>query len=329
MIEVEGLTKDYHVYHKQAGLAGSLKALVRREYSAVRAVDNLSFSIGAGEIVGFIGANGAGKTTALKMLAGLLHPTAGSVRVAGFVPKERAQRFLMSISLVMGQRMQLDWDLSPADFYLVLKTIFDIPDEIFRLRLGKLKEMLGVGAFVNRQTRRLSLGERMKCELIASLLHEPKILFLDEPTIGLDVNVQQAIRRFVADYNQESGATIILTSHYMADVTSLAKRLLIIDRGRLVFDGDLRGFVSQRANYKILRLVAERPMTTEELATFGVVRKLTEFEAELQVDRDSVVAMATQILQRIPILDIGIEEVPIEEIVGRLFDAAGAEGAKP
>src|SRR5215471_4373138 len=221
MIHVRHLTKHYDVHEKQPGFLGSLRALFHREYRAVKAVENVSFEIGPGEIVGFLGPNGAGKTTTLKMLSGLLHPTSGEVAVAGFTPKRRQREFLTTITLVMGQKQQLIWDLPAADSFLVNQAIYEIPDDVYRQRIGELTEMLGLTGLLNKQVRKLSLGERMKCELAAALLHEPKVLFLDEPTIGLDVAMQVAIRDFVRLYNQRHDATVLLTSHYMDDVVAL------------------------------------------------------------------------------------------------------------
>src|SRR5499427_260314 len=292
MISVRQLTKHYEVHEKQEGFLGSLRALFHREYKAVKAVEDVSFEIAPGEIVGFLGPNGAGKTTTLKMLSGLLHPTSGEVSVAGFVPKRRQREFLTTITLVMGQKQQLIWDLPAADSFLVNQAIYDIPDEVYRERVGELTEMLGLGGLLNKQVRKLSLGERMKCELASALLHGPKILFLDEPTIGLDVNMQQAVRRFVADYNKRTGAAIILTSHYMADVEALAERVLVIDGGRLVFDGNLSALVAERAPNKVLRLQLAHPVSPERLAVFAPVRMFEGLTAELLAPRGNVATIA-------------------------------------
>jgi ABC-2 type transport system ATP-binding protein len=327
MIEVERLTKQYRVHERPPGLAGSLKAVFRRRYRTVDAVDGISFRVAAGEVVGFLGPNGAGKTTTLKMLAGLLHPTAGRVTVAGFVPQRRERAFLESITLVMGQKQQLVWDLPAADTFLVNQAIYDIPDAEYRRRLGELADMLELGPIMLKPVRKLSLGERMKCELAAALLHRPKVLFLDEPTIGLDVNMQQAVRDFVAAYNRQHGATILLTSHYMADVTALARRILVIEGGRLIFDGDLGRLVEERAPHKILTLRFAEPPPAEMLARFGTVRRLEEREAELLVPRRQVTEVAAALLGQLALVDIAIEEAPIEEIVGELFGRAAAPAA--
>src|SRR5215475_10546413 len=286
MISVRHLTKHYEVHEKQEGFLGSLRALFHREYRAVKAVEDISFEIAAGEIVGFLGPNGAGKTTTLKMLSGLLHPTSGEVTVAGFTPKRRQREFLTTITLVMGQKQQLIWDLPAADSFLVNQAIYEIPDDVYRQRIGELTEMLGLTGLLNKQVRKLSLGERMKCELAAALLHGPKVLFLDEPTIGLDVNMQQAVRDFIAAYNARHGATVLLTSHYMADVTALAERILVIEDGRLIFDGNLGRLVEERAPHKILKLRFEGTPPAARLAAFGRLRRSEECEAELLVERD-------------------------------------------
>jgi ABC-2 type transport system ATP-binding protein len=324
MIEVESLSKHYRIHERPPGLVGSLKAVLRRRYRTIRAVDAISFRIAPGEVVGFLGPNGAGKTTTLKMLAGLLHPTAGRVTVAGFTSQRRQRDFLTSITLVMGQKQQLIWDLPAADTFLVNQAIYAISDGDFRSRLAELTEMLELAPILNKQVRKLSLGERMKCELAAALLHRPSVLFLDEPTIGLDVNMQQAVRDFVADYNRRHGATILLTSHYMADVTALAERILVIEGGRLIFDGNLARLVEERAPHKILKLRFETAPPSERLARYGKLRRVEEREAELLVERGQVTAVAGALLRDFAIADIGIEEAPIEEIVGELFGRAAA-----
>jgi ABC-2 type transport system ATP-binding protein len=328
MIEVRTLTKDYRVHERQPGLVGSLRSFVRRRYRIVRAVDAISFDIAKGEIVGFLGANGAGKTTTMKMLAGLLHPTSGAATVAGFTPKQRQRDFLCSITMVMGQKQQLVWDLPAEDTFLLNKAIYGVPEEDYRQRLADLSDMLELHDLRKRQVRKLSLGERMKCELAAALLHGPQVLFLDEPTIGLDVNRQQALRGFIADYNRRSGATILLTSHYMADVTALCRRIIVIDHGRLIFDGDLRALAERSAIAKILKLRFSTPQPRERLAAFGTVEGCDGLEAELRVPREAVTEVAARLLSDLPVADIGIEDVPIEEVIGRLFQQGGAAQAR-
>lgn len=319
MITVERLSKHYQIHEKEPGLLGSLRAFVRRRNRTVRAVEEVSFKIAPGEVVGFLGANGAGKTTTLKMLSGLLHPTSGQVTVAGFIPKHRQRAFLTTITLVMGQKQQLDWDLSAADSFLVNQAIYNIPDAVYRQRVAELSELLALDGLLNKQVRKLSLGERMKCELAAALLHQPKVLFLDEPTIGLDVNMQQAVRDFIAEYNARHGATVILTSHYMADVTALARRILVIDQGKLVFDGDFRALVERMAPQKVLKLRLRQPIDAASLSRYATVRAQEQLQAELLVPRQEVARLAAKLLDELPIDDIGIEEVPIEEVIGRVL----------
>jgi ABC-2 type transport system ATP-binding protein len=325
MIAVERLTKHYRVHQKQPGFVGSLKSLLRRRTQVVEAVKAVSFSIEAGEIVGFLGPNGAGKTTTLKMLAGLLYPTAGTVSVAGFTPQRRERAFLETITLVMGQKMQLSWDLPAADSFLVNQAIYDIPEPVYRRRLGELTEMLALDGLLNRQVRKLSLGERMKCELAAALLHGPRVLFLDEPTIGLDVNMQQSVRSFIGDYSARFGATVLLTSHYMADVIALADRVLVIDAGELVFDGDLSRLVEREAPHKLLRLKFREPQTEAALSLYGEVRHCAALEAELKVRRERAAEIAARLLNDLPVADINIEDPPVEEIIGQIFHRRQAQ----
>jgi ABC-2 type transport system ATP-binding protein len=325
VIAVDGLRKVYRVHEKEAGLRGSIRAFVARTYRDVAAVDGVTFEVGAGEVVGFLGPNGAGKTTTLKVLSGLLHPSDGRVRVAGFEPRRRQTAFLRGITLVMGQKQQLSWDLAAVDSFLVNQAIYEIPDRAYRERLGELTEMLSLDGLLHKQVRKLSLGERMKCELAAALLHRPQVLFLDEPTIGLDVTMQQQVRRFVADYNVRHGATVVLTSHYMADVTALARRVLVIDHGRLVFDGDLRSLVEARAPERRVRLTLSEPVDAAALSELGTVRRSEGLVLELGVARSDVARVVALALARLPVVDVAIEDVPVEDIVADLF-AAGVRG---
>ncbi len=320
IIRVEDLVKVFDVHIKAAGFKASFRSFFRRQYREVRAVDGIGFAIAPGEIVGFLGPNGAGKTTTLKLLAGLLHPTSGRIEVLGYEPKRRDYAYLRAIALVMGQRRQLAWDLSAADSFLVNKAIYDIDDADYRRRLGDLADMLDLGPLLDKPVRKLSLGERMKCELAGALLHAPSVLFLDEPTIGLDLQAQQAVRRFIADYNRHSGATILLTSHYMADVEALARRVIIIDEGRLVHDGDLAALVAARAPEKFLRLHFGEPVEAERLAAFPGLRATEDGGgAEIAVPRHRVAEIATQLLASLPIADIAIEDMPLETVIGELF----------
>jgi ABC-2 type transport system ATP-binding protein len=324
MIEVRALSKIFRVHERAGGLAESIKTFFKRKYRDVPAVTNVSFSIAPGEIVGFLGPNGAGKTTTLKMLAGLLHPTSGEASVAGFTPRERKREFLTSITMVMGQKQQLNWDLPPEDTFLLNKEIYGVSDADYRARLDRLDQLLSLNELMTRQTRKLSLGERMKCELAAALLHEPKVLFLDEPTIGLDVNMQQALRQFIASYNQETGATILLTSHYMADVTALCKRVIVINEGKLIFDGDLGAIVERMALDKAVRLTLSAETEREKLRRYGRIERADGFEAELRIPRGEVAEATARILAELPVVDITIEDTPVEAVIGQFM-----EGTQP
>ena len=254
-ISVQKLSKHFKIHKKQPGLAGSVKALFSREYRTIEAVNDINFEISQGELVGFIGPNGAGKTTTLKMLSGLLYPTGGQAKVLGYTPHERKNDFLKQISLVMGQKNQLWWDLPAIETFNLNKEIYEIQDDVYKNVLDELVEMLDVKDVIHQQVRKLSLGQRMKCELIASLIHTPKVLFLDEPTIGLDVVMQKRVREFIKEYNRKYQATVILTSHYMDDVKEICKRVIMINEGKLVFDGRLDELIKQYADYKILTFI--------------------------------------------------------------------------
>ncbi len=327
-IHVDHLAKYYQVHQKEPGLIGSLKSFVKRRYHDVKAVDDLSFAIDAGEIVGFLGPNGAGKTTTLKVLSGLLYPTSGSARVLGFTPNERRDEFLKQITLVMGQKQQLSWDLPAMESFLVNAAIYEIPDAQFKQTLDELTELLELAPLLKKQVRKLSLGERMKCELAASLLHRPKILFLDEPTIGLDVTMQTKIREFIAAYNERHHATIILTSHYMADVTALCKRIIVIDHGKLLYDGDLKALAEKIAPYKLIRVELSQALNGQRLENYGEVTKTRGQHAELLVPREATSDAAARMLAELPIADVTIEEPPIEDVITRVFEEAARARAK-
>lgn len=321
-IFVQRLCKYYKVHQKEPGLAGSLKSFVRRKYSDVKAVDDISFSIDGGEVVGFLGPNGAGKTTTLKVLSGLLYPTSGVARVLDYTPNQRRAAFLRQITLVMGQKQQLNWDLPALETFIVNAAIYEIPDDQFKQTLADLTELLELAPLLKKQVRKLSLGERMKCELAAALLHRPRVLFLDEPTIGLDVTMQTKIRQFVAEYNERYGATIILTSHYMADVTALCKRVIVIDRGKLLYDGDLHALAEKIAPHKLIRVEFSQTLNGQRLEDFGEVVKVQGQRAELLVPRDATSDVAARMLAQLPIADVTIEEPPIEEVITRVFEQA-------
>jgi ABC-2 type transport system ATP-binding protein len=318
-IVVEQLCKYYQVHQKEPGFVGSMKSFVKRRYFSVKAVDGVSFCIEPGEMVGFLGPNGAGKTTTLKVLAGLLFPTQGRASVLGFTPHERRPAYLKQFTLVMGQKNQLIWDLPAIETFLVNKAIYEIAATDYDATLKELDELLDLQPLLKKQVRKLSLGERMKCELAAALLHRPKVLFLDEPTIGLDVTMQVAIRQFVAAYNQRHGATIILTSHYMADVTALTKRVIVIDRGKLLYDGDLRQLVEQVAPYKLLSLVLREGTSPNALAQYGQIESIEGVKATLRVPRGQATEVASHLLSNIKVDDVLIEEPPVEDIIRQVF----------
>lgn len=298
---------------------GSIRSLVNRKYENVRAVNDISFNINEGELVGFIGPNGAGKTTTLKCLSGLLYPTSGVVNVLGFTPYERKTAFLKQIALVMGQKNQLWWDLPAQETFLLNKEIYEIPDDVYRKTLHELVELLEVEELLNVQVRKLSLGERMKMELIAALIHSPKVLFLDEPTIGLDVVMQKKMRDFIEAYNHLKKSTILLTSHYMEDVRQLAKRVIIIDHGKILYDGKLDNLVKKFAKYKVLSIVLEDYIPPDKLSEVGELTSYDFPKAVIRVDRSASNVAAAQLLQKFPIDDLNIEEPDIEDIIRDVF----------
>ncbi|HSJ52905.1 MAG TPA: ATP-binding cassette domain-containing protein, partial [Anaerolineae bacterium] len=323
-VHVDSLVKHYRVHHKEPGLASSLRSLFRRRYENVRAVDDISFEIEQGEVVGFLGPNGAGKTTTLKCLSGLLYPTSGQVTVLGYTPHRRERAYLKSFTLVMGQRNQLLWDLPAMETFLVNQAIYGVPEAQFRQALDEMIALLELEPLLTKQVRKLSLGERMRCELAASLLHRPRVLFLDEPTIGLDVTAQASIRQFIRGYNQEHGATVLLTSHYMADVTALARRILVIEDGWLMYDGDLQALVAQTAPYKLLRLTLQEPVNGNDLRELGEIDSMDGLHVTLRVNRGQTKDAASRALSSLPVADVSVEEPPVEEIIREVF-ARGRE----
>ncbi|MCL4505873.1 MAG: ATP-binding cassette domain-containing protein [Chloroflexi bacterium] len=318
-IEVNHLSKHYQVHEKEPGLMGSLRSFVARKYRNVKAVEDVSFNIGQGEMVGFLGPNGAGKTTTLKVLSGLLYPTSGQASVLGFTPHKRETAYLKQFTLVMGQKQQLMWDLPALETFLVNQAIYEIPRPQFDATLKELDELLDLGPVMKKQVRKLSLGERMKCELAAALLHRPGVLFLDEPTIGLDVTMQARIREFIAEYNRRYGATVILTSHYMADVTALCERIIVIDKGHLFYDGNFRALIERVAPYKIIKLLLEEPTTREALAQFGRVESCDGLTAVLHVPRAQATDSAARLLAQFKVDDVTFEEPPVEDIIREVF----------
>ena len=308
-IEVDKLVKEYRVHERAAGAWASVRSLFRRQYRTMRAVDELSFAIAAGERVGFLGPNGAGKTTTLKVLAGLLHPTSGTVRVDGFDPRRREFDFLRRITLVMGQKQQLLWDLPPVDTFAMNRAIYDLPKREFDETLAELVRLLELGDLVKRPTRQLSLGERMKCELVAALLHRPRVLFLDEPTIGLDVSMQATLRRFVRDYNERFNATVLLTSHYMDDVAALCPRVVVIDKGHLTYDGALGELVRKvRPQKRVVVRLSDGKQETHDVPA-----------AELQ-------PTITRLLAR-GVADLTVEDPPLEDVMRDLFSGDAGHAA--
>ncbi|HSW48434.1 MAG TPA: ABC transporter ATP-binding protein [Candidatus Saccharimonadales bacterium] len=319
IIKVEHLTKYYQVHQKEPGLSGSLKSLFNRKYFDSKAVDDISFSISEGELIGFIGPNGAGKTTTLKCLSGLLYPTSGKVEVLGYTPFERKHPFLKQISLVMGQKNQLWWDLPAIDSFLLNKEIYEITDTVYKKTLDELVQLLEVEDILQVQVRKLSLGQRMKCELIAALIHNPKILFLDEPTIGLDVVMQQKLRDFIKEYNKRYNATILLTSHYMKDVEQLCERVIIIDHGKILYDGKLEDIVKKYVKNKTLSIVFAKPVAIEKIEKLGKVLEIEGPKVTLSVPREKSNHVASKLLEEFSVEDLNIEEANIEEIIRDVF----------
>ncbi len=292
----------------------------------VEAVKGVTFSIEPGEMVGFLGANGAGKTTVLKMLTGLIHPTGGQAVVAGASPFKREATFLKRITLVMGQKQQLIWDLPAVDSLRINAAVYDLSDEEFKARLGELSAMLSLGDELRKPVRKLSLGERMKAELLAALIHRPGILFLDEPTLGLDVNAQAAVRDFLRDYNRRYNATILLTSHYMADITALCRRVILIHQGLLIYDGSLDGVIERFAPYREVKLELREPRTKESLAAYGEIESCDGRQACFIVQRNELTRTINRMLAELDVIDMTIADPPIEQIIGRLFKSGIKEG---
>lgn len=318
-IKVENLSKNFKVHLKKEGLWESVKSLFVRKYKTIKAVDDISFEIKQGEIVGFIGPNGAGKTTTLKMLSGLLYPSSGFVEVLGYTPFKRKEDFLKQISLVMGQKNQLWWDLPAIETFSLNKEIYEIPKDKYKRIMAELVEMLELGDIINQQVRKLSLGQRMKCELVASLLHSPKVLFLDEPTIGLDVVMQKRIREFIKEYNQKYNASIMLTSHYMDDVKEICKRIIIINKGRIFYDGDIDELIHKYADYKLLIPIFNQKFDKDKLAEYGEVLESDAHRAIIKVERSKSSQAASKLLSSYDIDDLNINEPELEDIIRTIF----------
>jgi len=316
-ITVAELSKTYFVPERDAGLWSSLKSLVRRKSRVVRAVDTISFNIAPGEVVGFLGPNGAGKTTTLKMLSGLLYPTSGALSVLDYTPSRREKDFLRQITLIMGNRNQLQWDLPALDSFELNRAIYHIPQAEFKRIRDEFIDLLDLGTLVNKPVRNLSLGERMKMEIVGSLLHRPRVLFLDEPTIGLDVTMQRRIRNFIATYNQRYGATVLLTSHYMTDVEALCRRVIVIHHGHILFDGRLTDLTEQFASYKTINVTLED--SSIDLSSYGAVMEREAEMIKLRVPKTEAARITSRLLSECSITDLTIEDPPIEDVIEQVF----------
>ncbi|MFO7683883.1 MAG: ATP-binding cassette domain-containing protein [Chloroflexota bacterium] len=322
-IIVENLSKTYRVPQRQGGMRAALKSLTHKDYSDIPAVADVSFSISAGEMVGFIGPNGAGKTTTLKMLAGLLHPSGGAAQVAGFTPWQRDPDFLRRISMVLGNKSQMMWDIPPLDTFRVLGEIYHVPPTDLQRTIDELSELLKMSDILTKPVRNLSLGERMKCELVASLLHKPAVMFLDEPTLGLDVSMQRRLRQFIAETNRRTGATIMLTSHYMADVAELCPRVILIHQGRLLYDGLLQTLSAELAPFKLIRLTVDQENGLDGLREIvsGETAVLDQQNGSitLRVPRQETSAITARLLNALPIIDLSVENPPLDAVIDQIY----------
>ncbi|BAY46636.1 ABC transporter-related protein [Scytonema sp. HK-05] len=321
IISVQNLSKVYPVAVKEPGIVGTITHFFRRTYREIKAVHDVSFEIAPGEVVGFLGPNGAGKTTTLKMLTGLIYPSSGQVTVGGHIPFRRQEPFLQKITLVMGQKQQLLWDLPALDSLKINGAVYNISDKEFRQRVGELTEMLSLEGKLTQPVRKLSLGERMKAELLAALLHRPQVLFLDEPTLGLDVNAQVGVRDFLREYNQRYQATVLLTSHYMADITALCQRVLLIHQGQLMYDGSLDGLLERFAPYREVHLELIHPVPKEKLTLYGDVRHMEGRSVCFMVQQEELTRTVARILADLDVVDLTVTEPPVEEVIGRVFQA--------
>lgn len=317
IITISQLAKHYQVPEREAGLKAAAVSLFKRRYKTVKAVNGISFNIEPGEVVGFLGPNGAGKTTSLKMLSGLLHPTSGEVRVLGYEPRLRSHEYLRQVTLVMGNRNQLTWDLPALDSFDLQRAIYGIPADEFKRTRDDFINLLDLKDLVNKPVRSLSLGERMKMEIVAALLHRPKVLFLDEPTIGLDVTMQRRIRTFIAEYNHRYNATVLLTSHYMADVEALCKRVIVIHHGRILFDGDLSGLVNQFSAYKTLSLTLQD--VNVDLSRYGEVLSTEDGRITLRIPKAETSRITAKLLSDFQVDDLTVEDTPIDDVIDQVF----------
>jgi ABC-2 type transport system ATP-binding protein len=323
IISITKLSKHFRVPVREAGLQAAWVSLFNRKYNTVKAVDEISFRINPGEVVGFLGPNGAGKTTTLKMLSGLLYPTGGQVNVLGFEPSRRQRNFLQQITLVMGNRNQLAWDLPAIDSFDLQRAIYGLPLQQFKKTRDEFIALLEVGPLVNKPVRNLSLGERMKMEIIGALLHRPQVLFLDEPTIGLDVTMQRRIRTFIAEYNRRSGATVLLTSHYMADVEALCKRVIVIHHGKILFDGELNSLVEDFSAFKTVGVTLKN--ASADLRKYGEVISQEGSRVSLRIPKNDTSRVTAQLLSEQPVDDLTVEDPPIEDVIEHVFAQGGAQ----
>lgn len=319
IIKVKNIKKSFEYFKKEQGLMGSIKSLFSREKLYAHAVDNVSFEIKKGEFIGFIGPNGAGKTTTLKMLAGILCPTSGTIEINGFNPWDRKPEFQKKFGLIMGQKNQLWWDLPPIESYMLFKEIYEIPEAKFKKNLDYLVELLDIKGILEVQVRKMSLGQRMKCELAGALLHDPEILFLDEPTIGLDVVSQSNIREFLKKYNEEKGATIILTSHYMEDIKRLSKRMIMIDKGKIMYDGSFKKFTEEYTKNRVIEASFTSDISEKDLKQYGEIIKYKPLKVQISVPKEHITKTMGRILNELPVENIAIHDKELEEIIRELF----------
>ena len=322
IIEAEHLTKTYRVVQKQEGMLGAVRGLFNRQYKQVKAVEDVSFTIEPGEMVAFLGPNGAGKTTTLKMLSGLIFPTSGTAQVLGYTPWNREDPFRRAFALVMGQKNQLWWDLPAADSFQLHREIYSLPPTSFHKTLDDLTELFRVKELTRQPVRELSLGERMKMELIAALLHQPQLLLLDEPTIGLDVIAQASIQKCLREYNRARGVTMILTSHYMRDVEALCSRVLVINHGHLVYDGPLKGITDKFGSAKLVKLQFEGDKPPDDLSRFGEITSQEGPMASLSVERGDVANVLNAILDAYTVVDMSVQDPPLDQVIARVFEEA-------
>ena len=319
VIQLDELSKVYRVNEREAGLVAAMRSFVKRKTRDVQAVDEISFSVDEGEIVGFLGPNGAGKTTTLKMLSGLLHPTGGRASVLGYRPWERNRDYLRRMTLVMGQRNQLLWDIPVIDTFELNRAVYRIPEAEYRRVVDELTELLDLAPVLRKPTRNLSLGERMKCEIAAALLHSPSVLYLDEPTIGLDVTMQRRIRQFITEYNQRTGATVLLTSHYMADVEALCKRVIVIHHGKLLYDGELSRLADRFAPFKTVEVELQNGTGGRSLAQYGELIAQSEGRATLRIPKAETAAVTGRLLAELDVSDLTVQDPPIEDVIEHVF----------